>query len=193
MDALYAHLFEITGKPRRVLDLACGLNPIYLAARGINVLGLDAHLGAVALVNRFAEENALDARAEGADLRTAELPEERFDLALVFKLLPLLGLDGYDLLGRVRAGFVAVSFPTRTLSGRSVGMERNYSSAFEENCPQRFAIAETRDLVYLRLKGALIWPVCSWWRPPSGISMTSRRACARRLPAPTSSPLRIRA
>ena len=90
----------------------------------------------MALVNRFAEENALDARAEGADLRTAELPEERFDLALVFKLLPLLGLDGYDLLGRVRAGFVAVSFPTRTLSGRSVGMERNYSSAFEENCPQ---------------------------------------------------------
>ena len=142
MDALYAHLFEMTGKPRRVLDLACGLNPIYLAARGINVLGLDAHLGAVALVNRFAEENALDARAEGADLRTAKLPEERFDLALVFKLLPLLGLDGYDLLGRVRAGFVAVSFPTRTLSGRSVGMERNYSSAFEETCPQRFAIAD---------------------------------------------------
>lgn len=153
MDALYAHLFEITGKPRRVLDLACGLNPIYLAARGINVLGLDAHLGAVALVNRFAEENALDARAEGADLRTAELPEERFDLALVFKLLPLLGANGYDLLGRVRAGFVAVSFPTRTLSGRSVGMERNYSSAFEENCPQRFAIADRfvagNELIYV--------------------------------------------
>ena len=33
MDALYAHLFEITGKPRHVLDLACGLNPIYLASR----------------------------------------------------------------------------------------------------------------------------------------------------------------
>ena len=153
MDALYAHLFEITGKPRRVLDLACGLNPIYLAARDVSVLGLDAHLGAVALVNRFAEENALDARAEGADLRTAELPEERFDLALVFKLLPLLGLDGYDLLGRVRAGFVAVSFPTRTLSGRSVGMERNYSSAFEENCPQRLAIADRfvagNELIYV--------------------------------------------
>ena len=85
--------------------------------------------------------------------RQAELPEERFDLALVFKLLPLLGLDGYDLLGRVRAGFVAVSFPTRTLSGRSVGMERNYSSAFEENCPQRFAIADHfvagNELIYV--------------------------------------------
>ena len=153
MDALYAQLFEMTGKPRRVLDLACGLNPVYLAARGISVLGLDAHLGAVALVNRFAEENGLDARAEGADLRTAALPNERFDLALVFKLLPLLGAEGYALLKRICAEYVAVSFPTRTLSGRSVGMERNYSSAFEEHCPQRFAIADRfvagNELIYV--------------------------------------------
>ena len=124
MDALYAQLFKMTGKPRRVLDLACGLNPVYLAARGISVLGLDAHLGAVALVNRFAEENGLDARAEG-----------------------------YALLERLNAAWAAVSFPTRTLSGRSVGMERNYSSAFEENCPQRFAIADRfvagNELIYI--------------------------------------------
>ena len=153
MDALYAQLFKMTGKPRRVLDLACGLNPVYLAARGISVLGLDAHLGAVALVNRFAEENGLDARAEGADLRTAALPNERFDLALVFKLLPLLGAEGYALLKRICAEYVAVSFPTRTLSGRSVGMERSYSSAFEEHCPQRFAIADRfvagNELIYI--------------------------------------------
>lgn len=153
MDALYAQLFEMTGKPRRVLDLACGLNPVYLAARGVSVLGLDAHLGAVALVNRFAEENGLDARAEGADLRTAALPNERFDLALVFKLLPLLGAEGYALLKRICAEYVAVSFPTRTLSGRSVGMERSYSSAFEEHCPQRFAIADRfvagNELIYI--------------------------------------------
>ena len=153
MDALYAQLFKMTGKPRRVLDLACGLNPVYLAARGVSVLGLDAHLGAVALVNRFAEENGLDARAEGADLRTAALPNERFDLALVFKLLPLLDAEGYALLKRICAEYVAVSFPTRTLSGRSVGMERNYSSAFEEHCPQRFAIADRfvagNELIYI--------------------------------------------
>ena len=112
MDALYTRLFESTGTPRRVLDLACGLNPIYLAARGVSVLGLDAHLGAVALVNRFAEENGLDARAEGCAL-----------------------------LERLNAAWVAVSFPTRTLSGRSVGMERNYSAAFEENCPEKYRIA----------------------------------------------------
>ena len=62
-DALYEQLFAICGRPARVLDLACGLNPVYLAARGMSVLGMDAHLGAVALVNGFAQRNGLDTRA----------------------------------------------------------------------------------------------------------------------------------
>ena len=152
-DALYKHLFEITGRPERVLDLACGLNPIYLAARGTSVLGLDAHLGAVALVNAFATRNGLDARAASADLRACAMPDGRFDLALIFKLVPLLGADGYDLLGRVHAAWVAVSFPTRTLSGRAVGMERHYSQDFEENCPEKYAVVGRfiagRELIYV--------------------------------------------
>ena len=67
--------------------------------------------------------------------------------------MPLLGAEGYALLERLNAAWAAVSFPTRTLSGRSVGMERNYSSAFEENCPQRFAIADRfvagNELIYV--------------------------------------------
>ena len=152
-DALYEQLFAICGRPARVLDLACGLNPVYLAARGMSVLGMDAHLGAVALVNGFAQRNGLDTRAVGADLRTDALPQERFDLALVFKLLPLLGADGYALLERIPAAHVAVSFPTRTLSGRSVGMERQYSQSFEANCPRKYAIegrfVARNELIYV--------------------------------------------
>ena len=152
-DALYERLFAACGRPERVLDLACGLNPVYLAARGVPALGLDAHLGAVALVNRFGEQNGLDVRALPCDLRAAELSEERFSLALAFKLLPLLGDDGPALLARVNAERVAVSFPTRTLSGRRVGMERHYSEAFEADCPARFCIADRfemcNELIYV--------------------------------------------
>ena len=35
MDALYQRIFTLTGKPRSVLDLACGINPLYLGARGL--------------------------------------------------------------------------------------------------------------------------------------------------------------
>ena len=33
LDAVYAQLFELCGVPETLLDLACGFNPIYLAAR----------------------------------------------------------------------------------------------------------------------------------------------------------------
>jgi 16S rRNA (guanine(1405)-N(7))-methyltransferase len=33
MDAMYAQIFAATGKPQSVLDLACGLNPVYLVYR----------------------------------------------------------------------------------------------------------------------------------------------------------------
>ena len=162
-DAMYRRIFEVAGRPSRVLDVACGLNPIYLAARGVPVLGVDAHLGAVELINRFAGKNALDARAEGIDLLTDPLPEGRFPLALLLKLLPLLGDAGYALLEKVDAGYsllqkinaeyVAVSFPTRTLSGRNVGMERHHGQGFEENCPDRFEILDRfvsrSELIYI--------------------------------------------
>ena len=42
-------------------------------------------------------------------MREGSLPSERFDLALAFKLLPLLGAEGMSLLERVPAAHVAVS------------------------------------------------------------------------------------
>ena len=108
---------------------------------------------AVELINRFAGKNALDARAEGIDLLTDPLPEGRFPLALLLKLLPLLGDAGYALLEKVDAECVCVSFPTRTLSGRDVGMERHYGRGFSENCPDRFEILDRfvhrSELIYI--------------------------------------------
>lgn len=152
-DALFARIFAQTGRPERVLDIACGLNPIYLGARSLAVTGVDAHLDAVALVNRFGRENGLEVRAEVCDVLDDPLPPGRFRLALAFKLLPLLGADGARLLARLEADFVAVSFPTRTLGGRSVGMERNYAQAFEAQIPPRYAVCERfvagGELIYL--------------------------------------------
>ena len=43
------------GEDARVLDLACGLNPILLGSMGVtNALGMDIHLGCVRLVNETA-------------------------------------------------------------------------------------------------------------------------------------------
>jgi 16S rRNA (guanine(1405)-N(7))-methyltransferase len=56
----------------------------------------------------------------------------------------------------VNARYLAVSFPTRTLGGRSVGMAGNYARWMDEHLPRDMAVAdrfETRnELFYIIMK-----------------------------------------
>ena len=140
MDALYARIFEIAGKTDRVLDLACGINPVYLGARGLNATGVDISGDAVRLINAFGENCGLPVRGICADLLCpGAIPRERFDLCLMFKVLPLLERQragaAMAVMSAVDAASIAVSFPTRTLGGRNVGMTAHYSEWMENHLP----------------------------------------------------------
>ena len=146
MDGMYARIFEVTGIPSSVVDLACGLNPLYLGARGISCTGVDVSGEAVKDVNACASNYDLPVHAVCADLLCENaVPRERHDLALLFKILPLLERQrcgaALDVMRTVNAKYLAVSFPTRTLGGRNVGMEANYSAWMEGHLPQNRRIA----------------------------------------------------
>ena len=146
MEETYAAIFEITGRPRTVLDLACGLNPIYLAARGMEVFGLDISGQAVETLNALGKLAAVPVSAACADLLCENaIPRKRFDVALLFKILPLLERQrsgaAMDVMRAVNAENIVVSFPTRTLGGRNVGMEENYSAWMEGHLPENREIA----------------------------------------------------
>lgn len=138
IEECYGKIFSVCGKPATVLDIACGLNPVSFRLMGMNGVQLtadDAGSAVTDILNRFFAAAAMpDARAYACDV-TAELPQGRFDLALVMKFLPLaerLEKGGaVKLMNSIDARHIAVSFPTRSLSGRNVGMERNYSEWFE--------------------------------------------------------------
>ena len=160
-DATYRRVFAITGRPRSVLDLACGINPLYLASRGIETLGVDISGAAVYAVNCFHESYRMPASARCADLLCpGAIPGERFDLALLFKLLPLLERQesgsAARIMNAVNARHMVVSFPTRTLGGRSVGMSDNYARWMEAHLPEGMNICdqfETRnELFYIVAK-----------------------------------------
>lgn len=140
MDALYRRIFEVTGRPGHVLDLACGVNPIYLAARGIPVTGVDISGEAVRLVNAFGQNYGLPADALCTDLLCPDaLPMGPFDAALLFKALPLLERQAQGaalrVLSAIPARWIVVSFPTRTLGGRNVGMAAHYADWMAANMP----------------------------------------------------------
>lgn len=140
MDALFERIFDITGRPRSVLDLACGIAPLYLGARGVDTTGVDLFRGAVDAVNRFHEVCGAPVRAVWSDLLCpGSLPEGHFDLALLFKLLPLLERQksgaAMNVMRAIDSGWVAVSFPSRTLSGRNVGMADHYPAWMQAHTP----------------------------------------------------------
>lgn len=145
--ALYAQVFgAIGGTPQKVLDLACGLNPIALGALGVEtVRGVDIQGGAVRTVNAWAEAAGWDVRAECADL-LCEIALEGADLALMMKLLPLLERQrpgaARALMETCPAKHLLVTFPTRTLGGRNVGMEEQYARWMDENTPDALEVLE---------------------------------------------------
>ena len=137
MDALYAKIFETTGRPASILDLACGLNPVYLLHRfDCDVVGVDISKSCVSLIPNGVWGDLLCENA---------IPQERFHIALLFKILPLLERQkagsAMEIMNAVNAEYLVVSFPTRTLGGRNVGMEENYSAWMEAHMPEGRAIA----------------------------------------------------
>ena len=158
MDGMYDRIIEVTGRPASVLDLACGMNPLYLGARGISCTGVDVSGEAVDNINACAANYGLPVHAVCADLLCENaVPVERFDLALLLKILPLLERQrsgaALDVMHAVNAKYLAVSFPTRTLGGRNVGMEGNYSAWMEGHLPENRRIAarftEENELFYI--------------------------------------------
>lgn len=134
MDALYRRIFALTGPPESILDLACGLNPLYLLHRlpkSCQIAGIDLSRRCVSM---FPGGICADLLNDNA------LPDQPFQIALLFKILPLLERQrsgaGAQLLRRIHARYLVVSFPTRTMGGRNVGMEPHYSQWMETHFPE---------------------------------------------------------
>lgn len=139
LEAFYAGLAEpLGGSPRAVLDVACGLGPLaapwWGLATGTVIHAWDIDVALVEFVAGCLRELGMEPRAATVDL--LDVPSwPRVDVALVLKTLPCLEQQragaGEALLAAIDAPRIVVSFPTRSLGGRSKGMRDTYATWFE--------------------------------------------------------------
>ena len=141
LDEFYAQTLAGLGPFHRVVDLACGLNPLAIPwmplADDAEYLACDIFSDLAAFLNSaFALPGpfaAVHARAETRDILSAP-PDTDADLVLLLKAIPCLEQVDRDagarLLAAIRAPRILVSYPLRTLGGRAVGMERHYDDSF---------------------------------------------------------------
>jgi 16S rRNA (guanine(1405)-N(7))-methyltransferase len=133
LETLYPAIFSVTGTPRRVFDLGCGLHPCALPWMGLphstEYLAYDIDGQLIDLLNLFFSRCGLPATARCRDI-VVNPADEVADVAFLLKLVPTLEQQqrgsALRVLQAVRAAFSVVSFPTASLGGRNKGMRSHY-------------------------------------------------------------------
>ena len=135
LDRFYSDLFERIGRPRSLLDLACGLHPFALPWMGlgpqVDYYACDIDLRVTASLRRFFSRVGQCAEAVCQDI-LVDLPNREVDVAFLLKTLPCLEQQekgvGLELLRQLRASCLVVSFPNQSLGGRRKGMAEHYDA-----------------------------------------------------------------
>lgn len=88
MEEFYSAIFGVTGKPVRLLDLACAMQPFAHPWMGLSsdctYLAYDLHKPRVDLINRFFAAAGINGKAVYGDI-LLHPPKEKADMAFFFK------------------------------------------------------------------------------------------------------------
>lgn len=145
----YARLFVDLPPAPRVLDLACGLNPLALPwmplPAAFEYWACDIDRAQIEFLNAYFEIAGVDGRAQLCDLVHGDLTAfPQAQVILLLKTIPCLEqLDsqiGARLLAALDCRVAFVSFPTRSLGGKTRGMSSHYADHFAEIAPPGYAI-----------------------------------------------------
>ena len=137
-NELFADVFNVCKNASSVIDLGCGLNPLFVSQVDVlqnkNYLAIDVNTLTTTLLNKFFVANGINGKAEALDILT-DIPNTKFDVALMFKLAPLLERQKKgsvaDILKKLIAKYVVVSFPLVSVRGNTnTSMEQNYKTYF---------------------------------------------------------------
>jgi 16S rRNA (guanine(1405)-N(7))-methyltransferase len=137
LGRLYPAIFEATGRPSSILDLGCGLNPVSLPWMGLGAgaryIAIDIDGERIRFLNRFLCLAGLDPLARCQDV-LVQPPDDAADVALLLKMSPTLERQEpggtLDLIERLRAPCVVVSFAVKSLGGQEKGMVEHYQQQF---------------------------------------------------------------
>jgi 16S rRNA (guanine(1405)-N(7))-methyltransferase len=139
LETFYKTIFADLGPIHSVLDVACGLNPLAIPwmglAPGATYHAVDIYDDMMAFLQQAMSTMGMRGTAESRDV-VADCPSDDVDVALILKAIPCLEqLDkhaGQILLDTIRARHIVVSYPTRTVGGKNIGMVATYDARFND-------------------------------------------------------------
>ncbi len=159
LNTFYTTIMATIPPPGRIIDIACGLNPLARPWMPLptttEYIACDIYANQIAFLNQYFKLAGIPGRAEVRDV-IGRPPDEPADLALILKTLPCLETVDKTaparLLDTIRAPWLLVSFPTQTLCGRRRGessrsMAAHYEAGFRRLLDERGWPAERFEFV----------------------------------------------
>ncbi len=137
IDTFYRQLFAELPPINSILDVASGLNPLSIPwmplADNAVYYACDIYADMMAFLIDAMSLFGVDPQTEVRDV-IGNPPTQPVDLALILKTLPVLEMVDKTavshLLDTIQAKHMIITFPVRSLGGRSKGMTENYTIQF---------------------------------------------------------------
>jgi len=161
---IYKKIFKITGKPKTIIDIGAGLNPLsfpYMKLKQLTYFAYDIDLEDIKFLNKYFKIMKIKGKAKIMDVRELnnlkKLPSS--DITFMFKLIDLIDskskrknkiseeLITYLLKNKTK--FIVASFATHTLTRKSMNLprRRGFELMLERN-QLSFKIIKTSNEVF---------------------------------------------
>ncbi|MGD2092795.1 MAG: hypothetical protein PVH61_41915 [Candidatus Aminicenantes bacterium] len=135
MEQFYSDLFKHIEKPKKILDLACGLHPFAVLwmdlEQNVDYYAYDIDTRLIALINIFFGYLHRSYKAQCADILIS-LPELEADMVFLLKALPCFEQQekgvSEKIISALKTKHIVISFPSLTLTGKAKGMGNYYHS-----------------------------------------------------------------
>lgn len=130
---LYKDIFSITGKPKSILDVGCGMNPIsyeYMRLGRVEYYALDVSFHDLKIVAEYFKQKKIKGFVKVFDAVSDDYDfNKKFDVCFCFKLFEILETTKShrlteDIIKKLPARWVVASFSTKTLSGGRMKRKR---------------------------------------------------------------------
>ena len=146
---IYAYIGRFIHADSSVCDIGCGFNPFalpFLPELPARYAAYEIGKETVDVLNLYFSKTGKDGYEAALSDAVCETPSDKFDVLTAFKLLPVLQQQkkgrAMEFLQSAPFSTAIVSFPTRSLSGKSKGMEDFYSSFLETALPRNMTVCD---------------------------------------------------
>jgi len=124
-QAIYQKIFRITGKPKVILDLGCGINPLswyYMPVKNFKYIASDIDIASLNFIGQYFDLAGINSETLVLDLQNKDDLEKlsaiQCDVCFLFKVLEIDKRIAEPIFNSIKAKFIVASFSTLSITGK---------------------------------------------------------------------------